>query len=49
MCKCGQGAKTPEDWLELALIWDKRGFPNRAERLRRIAHDLLSRDQKEKE
>jgi len=49
MCDCRKGAKTAEEWLELASIWDKRGFPNRAERLRQIANNQLSRDQKEKE
>ena len=49
MCNCKKGAKTPEDWLELAAIWEKRGFRSRAERLRQIAHDQLVQEQKEKE
>ena len=46
-CNCKKGAKTPEDWLELAAIWEKRGHPDRAERLRKIAETQLIRDQKE--
>ena len=52
MCNClknRKGARTAEDWMELAIMWDKKGFPERAERLRKIAETTFRQEQKEKE
>jgi adenine-specific DNA glycosylase len=51
-CGCNRsrhGARTASQWLELAALWDKRGVPSRAEKLRKIAEQVAENKKKENE